>query len=86
MPVPVEIAISGGNTARLASTGISILSSEGVERLSLNPSVQNRIETANRVGAVFADGELSASAQEIAAAILEVLSQDVELKVRQATC
>ena len=86
MPVPVDIAVNGGDTARLASTGISILSSAGVERLSLNPSVQNRIETANRVGAVFADGELSASAQEIAAAILDFLSQDVALKVRQATC
>lgn len=86
MPVPVDIAIRGDNTAQLASTGISILSSEGLERLSLDPSVQNRIETANRVGAVFADGGLSASEREIASAILEVLSQDVELKVRQATC
>ncbi len=60
MPVPVDIAIRGDNTAQLASTGISILSSEGLERLSLDPSVQNRIETANRVGAVFADGGLSA--------------------------
>ena len=86
MPVPVDIAISGGDTARPAPPGISILSSEGLERLSLDPSVQNRIETANRVGAVFADGGLSASEREIASAILEVLSQDVELKVRQATC
>ncbi len=86
MPVPVDIAISGGDIARLAPPDISILSSAGVERLSLNPSVENRIETANRVGAVFADGGLSVSAREIAAAILEVLSQDVALGVRQATC
>ena len=86
MTVPMDIAISGGDAARLASAGISILSLEGVERLSANPSVQYRIETANRVGAVLADGELGAPAQELAAAILEVLSQDVELKVRQATC
>ena len=86
MPVPVDIAISGGDIARLAPPDISILSSAGVERLSLNPSVENRIETANRVGAVFADGGLSASARETAAAILEVLSQDVALVVRQATC
>ncbi len=86
MPMPMDIAIRGGDPARLVATGISILSAAGVERLSLDPSVHNRIETANRVGAVFADGELNASAQEIAAAILEILSQDVELKVRQATC
>ncbi len=86
MPVPVHTAITGGDAAQFASTDISILSSEGVERLSLDPSVQNRIDTANRVGAVFADGELSVSERENAAAILEVLSHDEELKVRQATC
>ena len=86
MPVPAEIAISGGHTARHAPRDISILSSAGVERLSLDPSVHNRIKIANHVGAVFADCEFSASEREIAVAILEVLSQDVELKVRQATC
>lgn len=86
MAIPADVASRGGNTAQRASATDSMLSPAGVERLSLDPSVENRIDAANSVGAVFADGELGDSELETAAAILEKLSQDVELKVRQAVC
>ena len=63
-----------------------MLSLEGVERLWRDPSAAHRMEAANSVGAAFAGGAFSASEQAIAAAILADLSQDVELKVRQAVC
>ena len=63
-----------------------MLSLEGVERLWRDPSTEHRIEAASSVGAALAGGAFNASEQAIAAAILEDLSQDVELKVRQAVC
>ena len=70
----------------LGSAETSILTIGGVERLSLDSSGPNRIEAATGVGAAFAASELNPSERNIATEILENLSQDEELKVRQAVC
>jgi uncharacterized protein (DUF2336 family) len=86
MPEPVNTAAKGGGADHGTTTGLSMLSMEGVERLWRDPSACHRIETAHSVGAAFANGQFSASEQAIAEAILESLSRDGELKVRQSVC
>lgn len=64
----------------------SILSPQGVDILSNDRSPENRTAAAAYVGTAFAAGRLSEEEKKSAAAILELLSQDRDLKVRQAVC
>ena len=64
----------------------SILSPQGEELLSNYRSPDNRTAVAAYVGSAFAAGRLGAAEKKSAAAILELLSRDEDLKVRQAVC
>ena len=64
----------------------SIISPRGLERLSNDHSSESRAAAAEYVGAALVAGGLDDTDSRIAEAILELLSRDPDLKVRQAVC
>ena len=64
----------------------TLLSPGGVDILSKDPSSESRALAAEFVGSAFRAGGLDDAEIKTAVAILELLSQDRDLKVRQAVC
>lgn len=62
----------------------ALLSTADVARLMKDPSASTRAVTADRLGASFSSGKLSASERSIAEEILRLMVRDVEVTVRQA--
>ena len=65
------------------NTMSSTLSIEDVDALRADPSIENRVTTAEKVGFAFTSGRLSESERRIAEEIVRLLIADAEIVVRQ---
>ena len=59
------------------------LSLEDVNRLSLDPSAENKIITVNKLSSLYVQPNLTLRERKLAEDIFRIMVEDVEIKVRQ---